>query len=727
MFAPGAYAGRCLVADLSSQYERGSKMNNLLSWLNNWSPSSIPSLAEEGIEDGGRHIVDIEEMTRILDNRDIAELSRVLDAGRFDLTQVDWRTGNTLLHQALLSSTHEMTELLITRVSQQSPEALSVQNRDGQTPLMLASAMGRIGLMQTLIQRGGQVGDCIPLQEIVPNAIYTKMGHAQIQARLLSEAKGDLNQALSLAYTFQHGASAQFFLNAGASPQSVLIQGREGVDWLHRIGVCKADTLPMLIEAARASEDSRVALNYLLSAPFVMSVLDEALYDSVGLTDDQSRERTQERLTSLVKAGVNGNELLAFVYQRHVSEGFPDRHGTLSTQVSEKLYATSFDNDAQEEEALRQARGHGADYFIIRDLIALGVPAIDELVQQSIYEREHKAGSLSKDMIAAGADYRAIFTLNKDGYTEARAGIISHVIAQVLLSEMSTEEKVADLKMLIKAGFEFSVQHRAYSFIVDRLISERHYASNAQLLVAMECLEQAGVTPGWGTISQLGYQLQNDYSDQKTVNAVMTKAAEQGAMALSLLLRVIRVDTVYLCTKIKELEASAYSAWGRGNMYGSAGHTINSLKFLAEVGLRDVLTRSDMAIQDKAVALSQWSGSPIMDEIAGGLLNHAVQAKHLATVKLLVSSGIDATEAFVNVARDLSDAQSMHKEPRIALLIKHGADYQPAVIALRHSINNYLGQGKFESAKAEQEALSRLEATIQQVIGVSIASQGGFG
>lgn len=526
---------------------------------------------------------------------------------------------------------------------------------------------------------------------------YSSKGKTYTHAALLSEAKGDLDEALELAYRHKQKASYRLFLEAGAGVEKLFAQeGKKIIDWQLDNGLLEPAQLHKMLEKATESK-SQALLNILNDWDVVFSALDSMT--------DRSTESITSALKSLMAAGFSGQALMSKLVQRYVDKDYRE-----SVMVEGIPYSEA---DMQKE-----------DVKAIKSLIALGISATDELVKQASRPKIYRSSDVLEDMVKTGADYRAVFALEGQRYFQAKSNLVEPVVRYLIEDRALTQDqKLSELKALIRAVGEEKVRSAANQGLLWQLRSQRSTEENQSILDGADVLFRAGVLPDYSLLQSVMGDLYETLDFGGSVVDHIAKSVKDETLEHQLLLRALRTDRGNL-TKLIVREEEEVSRVPTNPSYAVPlkRHT-QRLQYITEVALRGLLSRIDLSAQDKVTALSQWLTSHTAAEFAANLLKDAVYSAKAATVKLLVLAGVDATPAFVSLARDLEESQVWHREPRVRLLVQNGADYQPAIAALNAQISAHLKRGDAQSAEADKTALSRLERTIRQVIGVGLASQ----
>jgi len=421
-------------------------------------------------------------------------------------------------------------------------------------------------------------------------------------------------------------------------------------------------------------------------------------------------------MKTLLDAGASGEPVFANIVNRYIHEDYPNDASSGSNDDDYGQFRDRYVYMAQQ-----------ADLQIIKTLIALGVSTTNELVSQSLREETHVEHRLVKKLIQAGADYHPIFSSDGESFARARQAMLPSIIEYVLENaDLSAQDKASELKMLAHKNMQGQL-----TIYINRLLSvsldsdDRFIDVSSQqkwLVSVAECMRHAGVSPDISVLLKLSHRVCRSFDTQGSVRTLLLSNAGDQPSALHLLRQFVRASASDLSKSVKAYEDIA-SSYGRRYGQNQTYHQkITELTCIAEVALRECITRDDLSIQDKVTAISQWSTSSIARDVASDFLSDAVYADHASTVKLLLSAKVDPTPAFVRISRDLEDEQVSYKEFRVGLLVKHGADYQPAIQMLLKTINENIESNNVSSAQSDEVALIRLQRTIQQVIGVGVAN-----
>ncbi|CAM4101554.1 hypothetical protein BOTU111921_11690 [Bordetella tumbae] len=397
-------------------------METLQSSISQTAPS-MPSIdtppAPEMITDGAFHAAE---------TGDIDALVHLLDEYQFDLTTIDEREGQTVLHQAIAGGHDAMVKMLLGRAGN-DPQILDAKDRDGYTPLMRATEKGNVALMQALIDVGARTDDSVALGSLAKKGgnYESPAKQATITALMLIEARGDISEAFALAMEHRSRYAAKLFFDAGAStlPAMQRLPFRDVIHQLVLREHIRADDVFVVLDQAERAGKNDV-LKRLAQHDMVCLMLD----DMQSRSDDE-KIKTLKRLMAV--PGAEPERWLgggAILYKKGVTP-------------NEQEWAALFKSPRFER---------------VRLLIAVGLDSRELLVHHCVWEGGEK---LLQKLIEWGGDVVGALQILRQRSARCfaswpAANLLAYVELKNILQAdgISEEEKRSALKAVVLEGAE---------------------------------------------------------------------------------------------------------------------------------------------------------------------------------------------------------------------------------------------------------------------------------
>lgn len=607
-------------------------------------------------------VLSVHDIFQAIERSDSDTLSRMLDENQFDLTAFDETNGETILHRAISLGRDDITEMLLRR-AEEDPRVLNAQDRQGDTPLMRAAAMGNVAVMKALVDAGGRVDDSLTLVDVLPGDRESGKIAVALPALMLIKAQGDISTAFRFAVCFYKTGASKLFFDAGASTVS-LLKNLSHIEWMFARRFIRADDVFAAVDKARKSRNKET-LEALTHPSKVLLTLD-ALADR----DDKTIVAALKRF---IDAGARGEDLLSAAVSRWVTQ-------------------------TRGEDPLRGDRdGHPAkgpdDLGVIRLLISIGAPIAPELTKRHADPR-------SADIVQKLIRLRADITGTPEVPTTVnarRVDLIAHSALENLLrsSDLSEAEKISKLKALI-----LDVGHDAADELARGMVREGRPLTDVRLLVL------AGAPPTDRLLMALAVRA-HKAEHKPTSSAKPVQSPER-----ELIRQVMHLGADGRSTVEQLLDANQTQAKKKLNR--EAAVSLNAARIIMDYALPNLLGKESLSNAEKVAELKKLMtlGTRAgVGELASDLLLDAVNAGHWSTVKLMAIAEVPATKALVSLSKGLVEMNEV-AEVNTIKLIHHGVDFRPAMEQLRNSVKAHTENGEHDAAKREQDALNALGVRI---------------
>ena len=596
----------------------------------------------------------ISEIFQAIKLGDADRVSRLLEEYHFDLTIPDPATGDTMLHRAIEYHHEDVVARLLSHAAR-DPAVLNARGRYQDTPLVRAAVMQRVPLMLALFNEGGRVDDP-HLNTWLMNWKPGQRRGWQLAAELLVRAQGDISEALKLAVQYEDPCIANMYRLAGASCIPALRLGAQAIRWMARYTCIRGEDALEVLEHAQRSGDTET-INALLASDTVCEVI-------FGLTNYSGNSRVA-LIRQLVATGTDAAKLVSVVVDRYKQ----------TLQEEFRMYDYG--------KFLLKGR------WVLRDLIAAGLPTAHALVEQS----RHPGSIMVPLLIELGADVPgALPQLEPTAAANLASMALESILKKKGLSEANKTEK---LQEIIRKGGADGAMNLAC------LLCER-----STLLDDVVRLIRCGATLSKALIMALVDLVYSAEHDR-------TPGQVAGELPGRRMFRKLIEAGVDLSPVVTALH------------HDSAGHTMPSgprgaptlqdaISAIRYAQLQHLLGKTSLSLAEKTEAVKVMI-SQDAKQAAGELLRDAVLANHPATMKLLVLAGAPAIDTFMELGRQLvPGATDLMLKTRA--LIHLGADFQPAMRQLTANANAYVAAGDLTAAENEREALRQLGFTVALVM-----------
>ncbi|WP_415792135.1 ankyrin repeat domain-containing protein [Bordetella tumulicola] len=603
----------------------------------------------------------VQDIFDAVESGNAAALRIMLDEGQFDLTTADETNGETILHRAISLGRDEITEMLLQLANEHDPRMLNAQDRQGSTPLMHAAVKRNVALMKALIdmqgKTNGDVNSDLAKRDVV------------VQTLMSIEAQHDIPRTFRRVFKCPQTHASNSYVDAEATTSYCV---NNAVAWLLQRDALRANDVVAALDYAKQSGDEQTALALTDPRTLLRSL-------------DHLPERSDEQITAVLKrfidAGANAADLVSAAASRCIST---PQH---MDSANPKMW-------------FRIPQGPD-DLAVLRLLISVGAPTIPELTKRNSAFASSALCQQGADvdgkfivekMISFGVDTRfAMQELHRLTKSEVNL-LATHELEQILHQRVyaSKEEKISALQAVVLASGEAPAVALAREMVQKRALPESLEALILAGLSSTDLLIDLSISASHFPVM---------WAPRARLSQLMRQLIQSGT------------DPFSAATKLfKTVEDK------RGQMMNIS--TRRERKFAARlimrVALKNVLGTKDLSSTDKVAELRKWTGNESVKKVMGELLREAVEANHLATMKLMALAEVPATGAFISLARELGNwEESTHARTRE--LIRLGADFRPAMAQLVENVEGFSKIGKHSDAARDQEAL--------HLLGVAIASE----
>lgn len=586
---------------------------------------------------------------------DIQRIETLCDSDSdLTLTSVD-TNGNTPIHVSIAAEKNEITELLLQRLGPKDTHFLNSVDREGNTPLMLATQLRNVTLMAHLARLG-----CNTLPNGQINTQNELLMWKLSPALILLKSEGNISTAFELAVQYRAVDAANLFFDAGASTLPSLRESDSTRKWIAHQGLLRSKEVLIVLEEA-IKENKLESIAPLTTPSIALQTID--------FLEVRSDRKIFEALNTFIKAGTQPESLLTTLIERLTLRGW-----------LEPLTSTTNEFDT------------------LRLLVSMGTACDTEIIKLI------KAGGFTNlwivsCMIDYGADPIAALRELQTVSEHWGSNIARCAIEYTLRSpDLSDDEKITKLQKIIIED----PQNEGINVAIKILMRDGPL-DNVKLLIC------AGIPHDEALLVALGDKARALNSEPIRVRAPLP--TEQELMQQYVRQNISQAADFF--SQAKRLLAGAENLSIRNGDIVEIQKCQSTAKIIIDTALQQLIKQTEISNAEKIKTLQTWAQDEIIKLGLSNILVDILYAGHYATAKLMIIAGVPATQAYLSLSHDLAQKTPASKA-HTTYLAQLGADYQPAMQALIKKITALTDANHFVNAQKEQKALDQLSIYIAE-------------